>query len=217
MTPYRHKPRLTIPELRKIVEFFHGHFPNWAVIRKDTLVRIAGPVVQGITFERLSGGSYRPTGYIRVLVAPEEFWGFELPQELNVRLRQIDRHQDTSEFRERVVEAIRNEFLPNVDLPLTADQVLALYEEKAYPSPPQACSLAALSAFLGHDERALYWCSRFRELVNATGNPWQPFDLKRGSFLELLERWLKSGNARQELERVLQGECAKWGLASNGS
>ena len=198
-------------ELRPVVEFYHGYFPTWKVIQKDTLAREDGPVVQGITFERLSGGEYRPTGHIRVLIAPEDAWAFELSQRLDIKLRQINRRQHP-EFRDRVVEAIRTEFVPNVGKPLVAEQVLRLYEEKAFPSDPEAYSLAALNAYLGHDDRARYWCSRFTELVNAVGRPWQDFDYKRRAFLDQLEKWLQAGDAKQQLERVLQEERRKWGL-----
>lgn len=212
MSPFQREPRLTIKELRSIIEFYHGHFPTWKVIRKDTLVREDGPIVQGITFERLSGGQYRPTGHIRVLVAPEDFWGMDLSQPLNVKLRQIERRRDTPEIRERVVQAMYAEFLPRVDQPLIAEQVLNFYEDSAYPVSHQAYSLAPLNAYLGHDERALHWCSRFTELVNASGNPWQELEQKQLAFLDELEKWLKAGDAKQQLERVLQDERRKWGL-----
>jgi hypothetical protein len=210
MSPYRNQPRLTIQELGSIIEFYQAHFPSWNVIQKDILVREDGPVAQGIAFERLSGGEYRPTGHIHVLVAPADHWFLELSQRLS-KNRHINRRQHP-EFRDRVVEAIRAEFVPSVDRPLVAEEVLKLYEEKAYPSDPEAYSLAALNACLGHDDRARYWCSRFTDLVNAIGRPWQDFDYKRRAFLDQLEKWIQAGDAKQQLERVLQEERRKWGL-----
>jgi len=209
---YHAGTRLTLKELRPIIEFYHAKFPTWRLIRHDTLVREAPPVVQGITFDRLSYGVYRPTGHIRVLVAPDDDWVFELCQKLNVKVRQIDRRQHP-QFRDRVVEAIHAEFLPKVDEPLVADEVLALYEAKAYPTPAAAYSLAPLNASLGHDDRAIYWCSRFTQLVNQLGNPWQDFDYERRAFLDQLEQWLKAGTAKQELAGVLEEQRHKWGLA----
>ncbi len=209
---YQPPTRLTLQELRPIMEFFHANFSTWRVVRDDTLVREAGPVAQGITFERLSSGDYRPTGHIRVLVAPGDFWFLELPQNLS-KPRQINRRQHP-EFRDRVVEGIRAEFVPRVDRPLIAEEVLELYEREANPPrSPDAYSLAALNAYLRHDDRALHWCSRFTELVNKLGNPWQDFDYKRRAFLDQLEQWLKAGEAKQRLECVLQEERRKWGLA----
>ena len=209
---YRPPQRLTIQELRPIVEFYHANFPTWRVIRNDTLVREAGPVAQGITFERLSGGEYRPTGYIRVLVAPEDSWGFTLPQFLNVKVRQINRRQHP-EFRDRVADAIRAEFVPSVDRPFVAEDVLEFYESRARPTSAEAYSLAPFNAYLGRDDRSLYWCSRFTQLVNEAGNPWQDYDYKRRVFLDQLEQWLKAREAKQQLERVLQKERRKWRLA----
>jgi hypothetical protein len=208
---YRLPTRLTLKELQPIMGFYHAKFPTWRVVREDTLIREAGPVAQGITFERLSSGDYRPTGHIRVLVAPGEFWFLELSQNLS-KPRQINRRQHP-EFRDRVVEAIRAEFMPSVDRPLVVEEVLELYEHEANPPrSPDAYSLAPLNAYLGHDERAMHWCSRFTQLVNEVGNPWQDFDYKRRAFLDQLEQWLQAGEAKQQLERVLQEERRKWGL-----
>lgn len=204
--------RISLTELRSILEFYNATLPHWRIVRKDTLIREAGPILQGITFERLSGGEYRPTGHVRVLVAPEDFWGFELCQHLNVKYRQINRRQHP-EFRDRVANAIHAEFVPNVDRPLVAEEVLELYEREASPPrSPDAYSLAALNAYLGHRDRATHWCSRFTELVNAGGNPWQDFDYKRRTFLDQLEGWIQAGTAKNELEKVLQEERHKWGL-----
>jgi hypothetical protein len=194
------------------MEFYHSAFPNWKIVRNDTLVREDGPVLQGITFDRLSGGDYRPIGHIRVMVAPEDVWGYELTQDLNIKVRHIERRAHEM-LKNKVVEAIHAEFVPRVDQPLHAQEVLNLYEQRAVPTSPEAYSLAPLNAYLGNDSRALYWCSRFSELVDAVSNPWQDSDYKRRAFLDQLEKWLQAGNAKQQLERVLQEERRKWGLA----
>jgi hypothetical protein len=208
---YQPPKRLSLTELRPIIEFYQANFPTWRVVGHDILVREAGPVVQGIAFERLSGGEYRPTGHIHVLVAPGDHWFLEIPQNLS-KLRQINRRQDR-EFRGCVLNAIRAEFVPSVDGPLVAEEVLELYEREANPPrSPDAYSLAALNAYLGHDKRALFWCSRFTELVNELGNPWQDSEYKQRGFLDQLEQWINAGGAKQQLERVLQEERKKWGL-----
>ena len=206
--------RLTVTELRKIVEFYHAQFPNWKVIDKGTLVREDGPVAQGIVFERLSAGDYRPTGHVRVLVAPEDAWALELSQRLSIKLRQISRGQDTPEFRGCVVQAIRAEFVPSVEAPLVAEDVLALYEKQALPTDAEAYSLAPLNAYFGREERAIYWCDVFRRLLENRGEyALQDFNKKRQTFLNQLEQWLHAGEAKAQLERVLQDERRQWGLA----
>lgn len=212
MRQFRRKPRLTLHELDAIMRFYHGRFPDWKVIQRDLLVREDGPVVQGIAFERLSDGEYRPTGHIHVLIAPSSHWPLELSQWLNVRVRQIERRRDTPEVRESVIRAIHGEFVPQVGSPLCAEQVLSLYEARATPTSPEAYSLASLNAYFGHDERALHWCSRFTDLVNKSGISWQGCDLARRSLLDKLETWIQVGTARQELDRVLVDARRKWGL-----
>jgi hypothetical protein len=108
---------------------------------------------------------------------------------------------------------MRREFVPSMDLPLDVPEVLDLYEKKAAPSDPQAFSLAALNAYLGRDERAVYWCAQFPKLIDRLGIEWQEADRKRSAFLQDLETWIRNGEAREQLERVLQEERRKWGLA----
>jgi len=49
---------------------------------KNSLVRENGPILQGVLFNRSADDVYRPTGFIRVLTAPEPVGILELPQPL---------------------------------------------------------------------------------------------------------------------------------------
>lgn len=199
------KRRMTIGELKPFVAFYQSQLPDWRLVRRDTLIRESGPVLQGITFERLSYGAYRPIGYIRILVAPEKGWCFALPQLLNVKVRQVEPRAHEL-MRDKVLTAMRAEFDPSLDRPLDSEQVLTLYEQKAVPSSPQAYSLAALNAYLGHALRCLEWCSRFTELVNENGLDWAECDYRRQAFLDQLQQWVKDGDAKHRLDRVLDEE-----------
>jgi hypothetical protein len=208
--------RLSTTEFREIMGFYHSKFPDWKIIQKNTLVRENGPIVQGITIERLSGGEYRPTGHIHVIVTPSEYWFLELPQNLK-KMQSLNRRQHR-EFKERVVETIRRDFVPKVDEPLIVEEVLKLYEHEVLPTSGQAYSLAPWNAYLGYCDRALYWCARFKELIDekrTKGLTLQDFDYKNLAFINELEKWIKSGNVQEQLERVLQEERRKWGLADN--
>jgi len=202
---------MTLNELRPIAEDYYRAFTDWRFLEGELLARESGPVMQVIGFERLSTGSYRPVCGLYCLCIPDRDGRFG-HQFLNVKVRQV--HPRAHEItREKVVEAIRQEIVPSVDRPLVAEEVLELYERQA--NPPRsldAYSLAALNAYLGHDQRALYWCSRFTELVNESANRWQDFDYKRRAFLDQLEKWIHARNAKEQLDRVLQEERRKWGL-----
>jgi hypothetical protein len=205
------RKRMTAKELRPIVEDYHRAFPDWRVLEGELFARESGPVMQVIGFERLSTGSYRPVCGVYYLCIPDRDGRFG-HQFLNVKVRQVHprAHEST---RDKVVEAIHSEIVPSVDAPLDAEQVLQMHEAYEFIRSPDAHHLAALNAYLGHDERALYWCSQFSSLVEQLGLGWQDFDLKRRAFLDQLEKWLQAGDAKQQLERVLQDERHKWGLA----
>jgi hypothetical protein len=117
-----------------------------------------------------------------------------------------------------VVEAIHREFVPKVDEPLFAEEVLKLYEREALPTDAEAHSLAPFNAYFSYKDRALYWCDKFKQLLDdktRQGLTLQDFDYKNLAFINELEKWIKSGNVQEQLERVLQEERRKWGLADN--
>lgn len=204
------RQRMTLKELRPVVEDYHRMFRDWKILEGELLGRECGPLLQYIGFERLSTGAYRPTCGVYYLCVPDRD-GSLGPQWLNVKVRQVHPREHES-LRDKVVEAIHREIVPSVDARLDGKQVLRLHEEREILRSPDAHHLAALNAYLGYDQRALYWCSQFSILVEQLGLGWQDFDYKRRAFLDQLEKWIKSGNAKEQLDRVLQEERRKWGL-----
>lgn len=207
----RTRKQLTLSELHPLVADYHRAFPGWRLLTPELFAREAGALLQYIALERLSTGSYRPTCGVYYLCVPGRD-GSLGPQWLNIKVRIVDRlaHQ---RLRDKVLEAIHREIVPSVDAPLDPQQVLALHETRQPIRSPDAHHLAALNAYLGHDDRALYWCERFPALVNEHGLGWQDFDHKRQAFLQELKSWILGGRARVELDHVVQAERHQWGLA----
>ena len=198
--------KLKPSELEPLVKDYHEFFPKWDVFQRDTLIRLNGPVLQGVFLERQSRRAYQPMGFIRILAAPG---GGGTPQRV---LDSVDSRGHKREL-PKMVEAIRREFVPSVDAPLVPEEVLELCEREAIPKSPEAYSLATLNAYLGHEERALYWCHRFPELIDEERLGMQEWDLERRDFLIKLEGWIQGGEVREQLEQVLQTERKKWGIA----
>jgi len=154
--------------------------------------------------------------YLHVLVAPEpgrrgrpDFF-VQMSRTLSLR-----GHRDAA-LREQMLETMKREFTPSITEPLNANALLDLCEQNAVPKGPQAYALAAFNAYMGRDDRARYWCSRFDELVNDfvrdLGIEWEEVDRERRAFLDSLEKWLEAGEARYHLDRVLEESRHKWGL-----
>lgn len=202
---------LTRQELIPIIQDYHRAFPNWRVLEGTLIAREAGPVMQGIGFQCLSGGSYRPICSVYYLCMPNRDGGFGVQfldhpvQDIKLRAHELKRA--------KVVEAIHREIVPSVDAPLDPEQILAMHEAQEPVRSPDAHHLAALNAYLGHEQRALYWCKRFPELVDEHGLGWQEFDHKRQAFLQDLKRWIQAGEAKEQLNRIVQAERHQWGLA----
>lgn len=207
----RQRKPLTLKELAPIVQDYHRAFPAWHILERTLIARESGPVMQGIGFQCLSTGSYRPISSIYYLCVPNRDGGYGV-QFLKHPVQDIDpRNHDRK--RDEVIEAIHREVVPSVDTPLVPEQILAMHEAASPMRSPDACHVAFLNACLGHDERALHWCERFPELVNQHGLGWQDFDHKRQDFLETLKQWIQAGEARHQLEHVVQEERRRWGLA----
>jgi len=202
--------QLAARELELFVEDYQHAFPDWHILERTLIARERGPIMQGIGFQCLSTGRYRPICSIYYLSVPNREGGFGV-RFLKHPVQDIDPRAH-ARLRDKVVEAIHREIVPSVDSPLDAEQVLALHEGQEILRSPDAHNLAALNAYLGHNERALYWCERFPLLVNEHGLGWQGFDHKRQTFLHQLKAWIRAGRAKIELDRVVQEERRQWGL-----
>ncbi len=207
----RMRKRLTIKELKPFILDYYAAFPGWKLLLPDLFARESKPLLQFFFLERLSYGSYRPTCGVHYLCVPAYGRGIG-PQWLNVRLQEIDPRAH-ERLRDRVIKAIHREIVPNVDEPLNAEQVLALHEAHEIIRSPDAHDLAALNAYLAHEERALFWCSRFAEMAEQEAGSKTESQLGRRAFLNDLKRWIAAGEAKQQLERIVQEERRKWGLA----
>jgi len=202
--------KISVAQIKRISTDYLSFLDGWQQIRKDTIARAAGPVSQCIGFERLGDGTYRPVGYLRVLAAPDLPGVMELPQHLNVNVRQLSfREHETA--RGRVFGAMKREFVPKVERPLDPISVLELYERDAVPNSAEAYSLSVLSAFLGDSDRAQKWDHRFTELVDSLGY-WEDWDKERRAFLGNVELWIREGTVKPRLEEVVEEERKKLGF-----
>jgi hypothetical protein len=205
---------ITPKQIRAIVQDYHRFLPGWQHVTDETLARADGPVLQAIGFQCLASGEYRPMNYIQVLVAPEpgrkgrvDF--FAQTPKGRPRTVPLRSHQ---QLHDQMIETMKREFTPSITEPLNATVVLDLCEQEAIPKSGQAYALAAFNAYFSRNEQSLSWCSRYNDLVKELGQPWQPWHHQQRAFLDSLEQWLKVGDAKQHLDRVLQEERRKWGL-----
>jgi hypothetical protein len=207
----KRRKRLTLKELNFFVEDYHKVFKEWYLINPDIFVREEGPILQYIGFERLSWGDYRPSSGIYVMCVPERDGGFG-PQWLNVKVRSIDpgAHE---RLREIVVTTMKSEFIPDVEKPLVPEEVLDYLERKVVPKSADICPLAGINAFLGHEDRAIYWCGQFEGLVKEPAITGSESIIRRREYLYKLAAWIKNGEAKQRLEEILKTERKNWGLS----
>lgn len=194
-------------------------FPTWRVLDRHELVRLDGPVLQGVCFQGSSSDDYRPTSFVRILCKPYSdrshlTGALELATFLtykNGASRSVELRNHVQE-RDDVISEMKRQFLPRMDLPLRAEDVLLLYEDSAVRTEPQCASLAFLNAYFGRMARAALWCQKGIQL--ATQPYWRDIEwtqvVKRD--LEQLLAWIASGSATTEAYRIADENIHAIGL-----
>jgi len=206
--------KISESQLAQIVDDYQQLMAGWLRVAAHTLARVDGPVFHGIGFERLSAEDYRPMNYVNVLVAPGVDWigeggfCFQFPRGRPI----IVRLQEHAQSYRKMFETMQREFVPPMDGPFHAREMLDLCEKNAVPKSFQAYALAALNAYFRKDDRARYWCARFSKIIDDSGFPWDEWDLRRKEFLDSLERWLNEGIAKAKLDEILVAQRTKWCL-----
>jgi hypothetical protein len=207
MTP---NSKITKSDLRQFVADYHRMLAQWQQTRDGTIARADGPMMQGIGFECLRGGAYRPMNYVCTLVTPEQGIGF-LEQFLQKWPRELLPRQH-AEYHVRLFENMKHEFQPSILGNFDAWEMLERWEKSAVTKGHQAYGLATLNAYFSRDDRARYWCAQFPKLVEAVAYPWQPWDLQRKAFLDTLIDWLDAGDAKPRLQQILKERRKKEGF-----
>lgn len=201
-------------DLKKIVSDYQQFFPGWKILRNQALVRETGPIIQGILFDRSSGDVYRPTGFIRVLTAPEGELVLELPQRLAYpngapsRSIYLKNHEkERADVAKELVRQIR----PCLNEPLNLEEVFRIYEQEA-TTESEAYSLATLYAYIGNISKAREWTSKFWQLLPTEESDWKSYMRERARFLHSLEDALDNQNSKEFLENVIRKERQALGL-----
>jgi hypothetical protein len=186
----------------QLVGYFNDYrsaFPDWEVEHDVVLARSDGPLKQRIAFEALRSGAYRPSHSIEVLIAPDVrvLAGF-----LDIKHREVLPREHAAKW-PRVLKAMEEQFLPSIRRPLDAAEVLQLAEEEVVrdriDKTHYSVALAALNAFTGNSERAIWWCERVPAQLASLGR--EPVDWERchADYAEALREATGEGRARQFL------------------
>jgi hypothetical protein len=200
-------PRNVVYPLKKteLVQYFQVYrdaFPDWAVEHDVVLTRRQGPIRQYIAFEALRSGSYRPSCAVTPVLRIPDGCTF-LHQFLDVKHESVSRRQHPIKA-PLVLKAMEEQFIPPVREPLDVVEIVERCErdvhERNIQNMNHFAGLAALTAFLGRRDRAVYWCDqaemRFANLGRQPGD----WEVRKAQFAIDLRHAVESGNAREFLE-----------------
>lgn len=168
---------LTKKELAGYVQVYREAFPNWNIEHEAVLTRSVGPISQHIAFQSLRYGAYRPECNIHV-AGPPDRGSRLLHQMLDVKHQAVEPRAHDSMWRS-VLQAMEEQFAPDVRRPLDIAEVLRLAEQEVegdHRVNVRICNgLATLNVYLGRGERAVEWCDHaevsFQEFAEATPPP----------------------------------------------
>lgn len=188
-------------ELKEYFQVYRDAFPEWEADVPYSLSRTCGPITQTIGFQNLSYGAYRPSCGVRVIGPPDE--GSELlPQLLDVKHREVSRREHSEKW-PKVLQAIEEQFVPDVRKPLDIAEVLELAEEEAEKGANgrYLSGVAALCTYVGQDDRAIEWCNRAEASINEFGHamPCPDWMLKQVDFACSLREAIRSGHGKKFL------------------
>lgn len=197
--------KITKRELVAVVDSYYTEFPEWTRTGDFTFSRLVGPLAQQIGFESLRSGAYRASSRIRILVAPEAAM---LHQFLAVKNREV-LLRDHERMQQQVVDAMKEEFSPSINLPLQPVEVASLCEAAATSRSHDAYALAGLNAYLGNSARALYWIEEFESRVLGGDGRAAEWELAQLNFARSLRDAIATGQAQVFLSRILHDELQK--------
>ena len=125
-----------------------------------------------------------------------------MPQMLDVKHREVSRREHAEEW-PKVLRAIEEQFVPDVRKPLDIVEVLQLAEEEASKGANGRYlnGVAALSAYVGQDDRAIEWCNRAEASFNEFGQatPCPDWMLKQADFTRSLREAIQNGRGKEFL------------------
>jgi hypothetical protein len=193
---------------KQLIDYFHVYraaFPDWVVEHDVVLTRVHGPLKQNIAFEALRSGAYRPSCGIDILLRIPDGCGI-LDQFLDVKHRQVLPREHATKW-PLVLKAMEEQFMPPIRKPLEVTETLELAEDVVRLNPDNininfSTALAALNAYLGDAQRALYWCDRVAESAANKSRGLADWEARKTKFIRELRQSIEDGKEREFLVAV---------------
>lgn len=201
--------KMTLSDLKPIFSDYANWLKDWQTVGKDKLIRVNGPIAQGILLDRLRTGHYRPTNFLQVLTLPKKS-GVVLMQHIR---RAVDPRNHSRVFDEIKKEAPREVF-PPLNQSLDLDSSYSGLVARITSNPAQLVSMASLAAYFGDVPTYKQWKSSFFEELDlrfsSTKDKWIA---DYGNFLNALDDGLETGTCKSYLDQVIDENMKAEGYA----
>jgi hypothetical protein len=185
------KKKLTKKEVSVYVKQYQERLPGWEMIQPDLLARYDTFVAQSIWFDRISGGEYRPTAYLSVLVAEVGNSSVGVLRHLlNVRAREASRQEHPNKF-SKILEAMYNEFVPSLRVAFTTELAYrSIIDSGPKYHVNEAFALVCLAGAMGLAEDVKKWTTVFHEAQGRLALPCDEFDRQQQAFVDKVNSWM---------------------------
>ena len=192
----------TKSQLRQAFEPYRQAFPDWSVEHDVVLYRSVCPVKQKIALHALRSGAYRPSHSIELILPIPDGCSL-LGAYLDVRHREVLLREHDVKW-PKVLKAMEEQFLPAVRKPLSVSEVLLQSEREMDRNGSENINdltgLAAINAFAGLSQRALYWCGRVVHRAAHMGRPLGDWEVRKVEFVLALQAAVEAGTVSNLLK-----------------
>lgn len=205
--------KITISQLKAILGDFARWLQSWQKLGEDNLVRVEGPILQGLWLDRLRTGEYRPTFYVRILTVPRKKGGMDLMQFLSIKNRAIKPSLHEELF-SKIQKEAELEIVPSISKSLNVDDVYNELERRAAPNPAQVAALASLALYRGQEKVFHQWKSTFFEILDTK------FKSSKKRYLDAYESFFADASAsindstsQKFMEHIIRQQKEEEGIA----
>lgn len=194
---------LTKTQLVEYFQVYRNAFPDWTVEHDVVLTRVHVPLRQSIDFQALRSGAYRPSCAITLLLRIPDGCAILDFQHLDVKHREVFPREHLSKW-SLVLKAMEEQFVPPIRKPLDVMETLQLAEKQVKGHAETininySTGLAALNAYLGNAQRALYWCDQIENRAASLGRGLGDWEVRKLQFTRDLRQAIELGIGREFL------------------
>jgi hypothetical protein len=190
--------RLKLSDLEPILNEYRDWLSSWKQVGKDRLVRHNGAFLQGLWFDRLSTGHFRPTLYTKALTIPESK-GILTFQHIAIAVHPSNRSDSLNNLKRH-----SSQYSPDPAKPFTEKRFYSEINSLQLKNPAQIAAAASISAYFSDiqifKERQVQFFKTITENYQDSQKSWMT---SHGNFLLRISELIEENKHRAFLHEII--------------